>query len=71
MWGGRLGTLSPQFDEAKQYYHKAVQIDPNDPESYYSVAFIDWTQAYKFRQDERNKESRREAEQAMYRNRRR
>ena len=43
------------FDEAKQYYNKAVQIDPNDPESYYSVAFIDWTQAYKFRQDERNK----------------
>jgi tetratricopeptide (TPR) repeat protein len=44
-----------QFDEAKQFYNKAVQIDPNDPESYYSVAFIDWTQAYKFRQDERNK----------------
>ena len=41
--------------EAKQYYNKAVQIDPNDPESYYSVAFIDWSQASKFRQDERNK----------------
>jgi tetratricopeptide (TPR) repeat protein len=44
-----------QFDQAKQYYNKAVQIDPNDPESYYSVAFIDWTEAYKFRQEERNK----------------
>jgi hypothetical protein len=44
-----------QFDSAKQYYNKAVQIDPNDPESYYSVAFIDWTESYKFRQDERNK----------------
>ena len=44
-----------QFDEAKKYYNQAVQIDPNDPESYYSVAFIDWTEAYKFRQDERNK----------------
>ncbi len=43
------------FPDAKQYYNKAVQIDPNDPESYYSVAFIDWTEAYKFRQDERNK----------------
>jgi tetratricopeptide (TPR) repeat protein len=43
------------FDQAKQYYNRAVQIDPNDPESYYSVAFIDWTQAYKFRQEERNK----------------
>lgn len=44
-----------QFDQAKQYYDKAVQIDPNDPESYYSVAFIDWSEAYKFRQDARNK----------------
>jgi len=44
-----------QFDDAKQYYNKAVEKDPNDPESYYSVAFIDWTQAYKFRQEERNK----------------
>jgi len=43
------------FADAKQYYNRAVQIDPNDPESYYSVAFIDWTQAYKFRQEERNK----------------
>jgi TPR repeat protein len=44
-----------QFEDAKRYYFKAVQIDPNDPEDYYAVAFIDWTQAYKFRQDERNK----------------
>ncbi len=44
-----------RFDDAKQYYNKAVQIDPNDPESYYSVAFIDWSEAYKFRQEERNK----------------
>lgn len=44
-----------RFDDAKRYYNKAVQIDPNDPESYYSVAFIDWTEAYKFRQEERNK----------------
>ncbi|MDR3764041.1 MAG: tetratricopeptide repeat protein [Acidobacteriota bacterium] len=44
-----------QFDQAKDYYVKATQIDPNDPESYYSVAFIDWTEAYKYRQDERNK----------------
>jgi len=44
-----------KFDDAKQYYNKAVHIDPNDPESYYSVAFIDWTEAYKFRQEQRNK----------------
>ncbi|HUQ49302.1 MAG TPA: tetratricopeptide repeat protein [Terriglobales bacterium] len=35
-----------KFDEAKQYHQKAIELDPNDPENYYSVAVIDWTQAY-------------------------
>ena len=35
-----------KFDEAKEYYRKATELDPNDPEPYYSVAVIDWTQAY-------------------------
>jgi tetratricopeptide (TPR) repeat protein len=52
---GYLYLQEKQFDQAKEYYNRAVKIDPNDPESYYSVAFIDWTQAYKFRQDERSK----------------
>ncbi len=29
-----------KFDEAKQYYRKATELDPNDPEPYYSVAVI-------------------------------
>ena len=44
-----------QFDQAKEYYNRAEKIDPGDPESYYSVAFIDWTEAYKFRQEQRSK----------------
>lgn len=35
-----------KFKDAKDYYGKAVQLDPNDPEAYYSVGVIDWTQAY-------------------------
>ena len=35
-----------KFDDAKSYYHKAIDLDPNDPEAYYSVGVIDWTQAY-------------------------
>jgi tetratricopeptide (TPR) repeat protein len=35
-----------KFDDAKTYYHKAIDLDPNDPEAYYSVGVIDWTQAY-------------------------
>jgi hypothetical protein len=33
-----------KFDEAKKYDHMASEIDPNDPEPYYSVGVIDWTQ---------------------------
>lgn len=44
-----------KFDEAKDYYKKAIDIDPNDPESYYSVAVIDWTQSYQPRMEARAK----------------
>ena len=44
-----------KFPEAKQYYLKASETDPNDPEAYYSVAVIDWTQTYQPRQEERAK----------------
>ena len=44
-----------KFDLAKEYYKKASEVDPNDPEPYYSVAVIDWTQAYVPRQEERAK----------------
>ncbi|HET7872299.1 MAG TPA: tetratricopeptide repeat protein, partial [Terriglobales bacterium] len=35
------------FDKARDYYTKAIDIDPNDPELYYSVGVINWSQAYK------------------------
>jgi tetratricopeptide (TPR) repeat protein len=44
-----------RFEDAKAYYRKAVAIDPNDPEPYYSVAVIDWTQTYQPRMEERSK----------------
>jgi tetratricopeptide (TPR) repeat protein len=44
-----------KFDLAKEYYKKASEVDPNDPEPYYSVAVIDWTQTYVPRQEERAK----------------
>ena len=42
-----------KFEDAKTYYHKAIDLDPNDPEAYYSVGVIDWTQAYTPRMEER------------------
>src|SRR5580704_10515778 len=44
-----------KFPLAKEYYKKASEADPNDPEPYYSVAVIDWTQTYVPRQEERSK----------------
>ena len=44
-----------KFEEAKQYYRKASELDPNDPEAYYSIGVIDWTQSYQPRMEERSK----------------
>jgi tetratricopeptide (TPR) repeat protein len=39
------------LDEAKQYHGEVIKSDPTDPDAYYSVAVIDWTEAYKNRVD--------------------
>jgi tetratricopeptide (TPR) repeat protein len=44
-----------KFDLAKEFYKRASEDDPNDPEPYYSVAVIDWTQTYVPRQEARAK----------------
>jgi tetratricopeptide (TPR) repeat protein len=44
-----------KFDDAKAYYRKATEVDPNDPEPYYSVGVIDWTQTYQPRMEARAK----------------
>jgi len=44
-----------KFEDAKKYYRMATEIDPNDPEPYYSVAVIDWTQTYQPRMEEKAK----------------
>ncbi len=44
-----------KFDDAKDYYRKAIAMDPNDPEPYYSIGVIDWTQSYLPRMEARAK----------------
>jgi tetratricopeptide (TPR) repeat protein len=44
-----------KFEDAKTYYRKALEVDPNDPEPYYSVGVIDWTQTYQPRMEARAK----------------
>jgi tetratricopeptide (TPR) repeat protein len=44
-----------KFDDSKKYYRMASDLDPDDPESYYSVGVIDWTQTYAPRQEVRTR----------------
>ncbi|HKD79654.1 MAG TPA: tetratricopeptide repeat protein [Candidatus Angelobacter sp.] len=45
-----------KFDDAREYYKKAIDADPNDPETYYSVGVIDWSQTFKDAGDLKGKE---------------
>jgi tetratricopeptide (TPR) repeat protein len=42
-----------KFEEAKTYYSRASELDPKDPEPYYSVGVISWTQSYSPRMEAR------------------
>lgn len=42
-----------KWDDAKKYYRMASEVDPNDPEPYYSIGVIDWTAAYQPRMEKR------------------
>ncbi len=44
-----------KWDDAKKYYRMASDMDPNDPEPYYSVGVIDWTACYQPRMEARAK----------------
>jgi tetratricopeptide (TPR) repeat protein len=40
-----------KFDDAEKYYRKAIEIEPKDPENYYSIAVLDWTLSYQPRME--------------------
>ena len=44
-----------KFGDSKKYYRLAADLDPDDPENYYSMGVIDWTQTYVPRQELRAK----------------
>ena len=44
-----------KFKEAKDYDKKAIELDPQDADNYYSVAVIDWTESYVPRMEARGK----------------
>jgi len=44
-----LYFLMKRMDQAKEFYLKHIQLEPTNPEPYYSVAVINWTQTYQAR----------------------
>jgi len=52
---GYLFTQMKKFDEAVEYYQKAIEINPKDPENYYSIGVLDWTRTYQPRMEVRAK----------------
>lgn len=56
---GNLGSISgiasmyfqmKRMDQAKEFYRKQIELDPTNPEPYYSIGVIDWTMTYQPRQ---------------------
>lgn len=44
-----------EFDKAKEAFRQAIRLDSDNPEPYYSIAVIDWTESYQPRMDLRHK----------------
>ena len=56
---GNLGSIAgiasmyfqmKRMDQAKEFYKKQIQMDPENPEPYYSIGVINWTITYQARQ---------------------
>src|SRR5277367_490735 len=45
-----------KWDETKQFHHQVTELDPNDPEAYYSSGVVDWTQSYQDTAEVKSKE---------------
>jgi|SRR5208282_4837040 len=52
---GYLFLNMKQFEVAKKYYRIASDLDPKDPEPYYSIGVIDWTVCYQPRMEARTR----------------
>jgi tetratricopeptide (TPR) repeat protein len=44
-----------QLDKAKEFYRKVAEIESQDPEIYFTIGVIDWTEAYQWRMEQRAK----------------
>jgi tetratricopeptide (TPR) repeat protein len=52
--GNQEETLK-EFEESKAYRRKLIEVDPNNPEHYYSIGVLNWAVAYRHNQDLRRR----------------
>jgi tetratricopeptide (TPR) repeat protein len=52
---GYLYLQMKNLDDSRSFYLRATELDPNDPEAYYSIGVIDWMLTYQPRMDARAK----------------
>jgi hypothetical protein len=50
-----LHLQTKKFEDSKDVYEHLVRLDPDDPENYYCIGVIDWTQTYQPRMQMRNR----------------
>ena len=58
------------FAKSKEYRRRLIEVEPNNPEHYYSIGVIDWTLAYRPRMQTKRDVGRRPDEPLPPRNRR-
>ncbi|NWF86125.1 MAG: hypothetical protein HXY18_20125 [Bryobacteraceae bacterium] len=50
-----LEAMRPLFEKSKEFRRRLVEIEPQNPEHYYSIGVIDWSLTYRPRQELRSK----------------
>jgi len=50
-----LDGMRPLFEKSKEFRRRLVEVDPQNPEHYYSIGVIDWSLTYRPRQELRVK----------------
>lgn len=49
--GQKEEEIVPMFEKSKEYRRRLIQVDPQNPEHYYSIGVIDWTICYRRNQE--------------------
>jgi len=46
-----LDDIRKYFEKSKEYRHRLIEVDPQNPEHYYAIGVLDWALAYRPRNE--------------------